>query len=158
MVMNPAIVNIFAALSGTMVGSLAPVVSNYVLQKSITQRDLLNRQLGQRETLYSDFIQEASRLYADAMIHDLDGLNDLVALFALVSRIRLLGSPHVVKAAEDFVKIVVQHYGEPNVTLEQMRSSALAAKADPLGPFSAACRKELRDILRRGQLSAITRN
>jgi hypothetical protein len=47
--MNPAIINILAALSGTVVGSLAPDLSNYVLQKSVTQRDLLNRQLGQRE-------------------------------------------------------------------------------------------------------------
>ena len=158
MLLNPATINILAALSGTAVGSLAPVLSNYVLQKSITERDLLNRQLSQRETLYSDFIQEASRLYADAMIHDLDGLNDLVGLFAIVSRIRLLGSPPVVRAAEDFVKIVVQHYGEPNVTLEQIRSAALAAKADPLVHFSAACRKELRDILKHSQLSAITHN
>ena len=155
--LSAAVVNIIAALTGTAVGSLAPVLSNYILQKSITQRDLLNRQLGQRETLYSDFIQEASRLYADAMIHDLDGLNDLVALFALVSRIRLLGSPHVVKAAEDFVKIVVQHYGEPNITLEQIRSAALSAKVDPLGSFSAACRKEFGDILQHTQISAITR-
>jgi len=156
--LNAAIVNIIAALSGTAVGSLAPVLSNYVLQKSITQRDLLNRQLGQRETLYSDFIQEASRLYVDAMIHDLDGLNDLVGLFALVSRIRLLASPHVVKAAEDFVKIIVRNYGEPNITLEEMRASALSSKVDPLAVFSSACRKELRDILRHSQVSAISRS
>jgi len=158
MTFDPAMINILAALSGTAVGSLAPIISNYVLQKSITQRDLLNRQLGQRETLYSDFIQEASRLYADAMIHELGELNDLVALFALVSRIRLLASPQVVKAAEDFVKIVVRHYGEPNVTLEQMRSTALAAKVDPLAAFSTACRKELRDIIRRGALSTMIRS
>jgi hypothetical protein len=156
--LNAAIVNILAALSGTAVGSLAPVLSNCVLQKSITQRDLLNRQLGQRETLYSDFIQEASRLYVDAMIHDLDGLNDLVGLFALVSRIRLLASPHVVKAAEDFVKIIVRNYGEPNITLEEMRASALSSKVDPLAVFSSACRKELRDILRHSQVSAISRS
>jgi hypothetical protein len=154
MALNPATVNILAALSGTAVGSLAPVISNYVLQKSVTQRDLLNRQLSQRETLYSDFINEASRVYADALIHELGELNDLVALYALVSRIRLLGSAHVVKAAEEFVRLIVQHYGEPNITIEEMRSSALAAKADPLDVFSLACRKELRDILRQGELSA----
>jgi hypothetical protein len=66
--MNPVTINILAALSGTAVGSLAPVLSNYVLQRSVAQRDLLNRQLGQRESLYSDFIKDASRLYADAMI------------------------------------------------------------------------------------------
>jgi hypothetical protein len=148
--MNPAIINILAALSGIVVGSIAPVLSNYVLQKSVTQRDLLNRQLAQREALYSDFIKEASRLYADAMIHELNDLNDIVALYALVSRIRLLATDPVVRAAEDFVKLIVKHYGDPNLTLEEIRTAALSEKADPLDVFSFACRKELRDILRRG--------
>ena len=137
--------------SGTAVGSLAPVLSNYVLQRSVTQRDLLNRQLGQREVLHSDFIKEASRLYADAMIYELDDLNALVSLYALVSRIRLLASEPIVRAAEDFVKRIVQHYGDPNLTVEQMRTGALSQKADPLDVFSSACRKELRDILQRGE-------
>jgi hypothetical protein len=148
--MNPAIINILAALSGIVVGSIAPVLSNYVLQKSVTQRDLLNRQLAQREALYSDFIKDASRLYADAMIHELNDLNDIVALYALVSRIRLLATDPVVRAAEDFVKLIVKHYGDPNLTLEEIRTAALSEKADPLDVFSFACRKELRDILRRG--------
>jgi hypothetical protein len=150
MPMNPAIINILAALSGIVVGSIAPVLSNYVLQKSVTQRDLLNRQLAQREALYSDFIKEASRLYADAMIHELNDLNDIVALYALVSRIRLLATDPVVTAAEDFVKLIVKHYGDPNLTLEEIRTAALSEKADPLDVFSFACRKELRDILKRG--------
>jgi hypothetical protein len=148
--MNPATINILAALGGTAVGSLAPVLSNYVLQRSVTQRDLLNRQLGQREVLYSDFIKEASRLYADAIIHELDDLNGLVSLYALVSRIRLLASEPVVRAAEEFVKLIVQHYGDPNLTVEQMRTAVLSQKTDPLDIFSSACRKELRDTLRRG--------
>lgn len=149
MPMNSAMISILAALSGTAVGSLAPVLSNYVLQRNVTQRDLLNRQLGQRESLYSDFIREASRLYADAMVHELHDLNDLVSLYALVSRIRLLASEPVVKAAEDFVKLIVQHYGDPNLTLEEIRTAALSQKVDPLDVFSFACRRELRNILQR---------
>ena len=150
MPMNPAMINVLAALSGTAVGSLAPVLSNYVLQRSVTQRDLLNRQLGQREVLYSDFIKEASRLYADAMIHELNDLNDVVSLYALVSRIRLLATEPVVRAAEDFVKLIVKHYGDPNLTLEEIRTTALSQKGEPLDVFSFACRKELRNILQRG--------
>jgi hypothetical protein len=156
--MSQALTSTLAALAGSAVGSLAPIVSNYVLQRSATQRDLLNRQLSQRETLYSDFIQEASRLYADAMIHELEEVNDLVSLYALVSRIRLLASQPVVNAAEEFVRLIVRHYGDPNLTVEQMRATVLTAKADPLDVFSCACRKELRDILQSGELSATIRN
>jgi predicted methyltransferase len=152
--MNPAIISALAALGGSSVGALAPVLSNFVLQRSVTQRDLLNRQISQRETLYSDFINEASRIYAKSVTQDLEDMDELVSLYALVSRIRLMATEPVVRAAEAFVKLIVTHYGEPNLTVEQIRSAALSAKAEPLDVFSLACRKELRMILKRGELSA----
>jgi predicted methyltransferase len=152
--MNPAIISALAALGGSSVGALAPVLSNFVLQRSVTQRDLLNRQISQRGTLYSDFINEASRIYAKSVTNNLEEMDELVSLYALVSRIRLMASEPVVRAAEAFVKLIVTHYGEPNLTVEQIRSAALSAKAEPLDVFSLACRKELRMILKRGELSA----
>jgi hypothetical protein len=156
--MNPAIISAMAALAGSSVGALAPVLSNFVMQKSLTQRDLLNRQIAQRETLYSDFIDEASRTYAKSVTHRLEDADEIVSLYALVSRIRLIATEPVVHAAEAFVKLVVRNFGEPNLTVEQMRSAALSAKTEPLDVFSMACRKELRMILLRGELSATLRN
>lgn len=155
---NPAIISALAALGGSAVGALAPVLSNFILQRSLTQRDLLNKQISQREALYSDFINEASRIYATSMTHNLKDIDELVSLYALVSRIRLLATEPVVRAAEAFVKQIVTHYGEPNLTVEEMRAVALSAKADPLDVFSFACRQELRMILQRGELSATIRN
>jgi hypothetical protein len=148
--MNPAIISTLAALGGSSVGALAPTLSNYVLQRSQTQRDLLNRQMSQRETLYSDFIKEASRVYANSLTDSLESLDELVSLYALVSRIRLLASEPVVNAAETLVRQILEHYGEPNLSVEQMRAAAVAAHADPLDVFSFACRKELQDILNHG--------
>ena len=148
--MNTAIVSALAALGGSSVGALTPVLSNYVLQRSVTQRDLANREIEQRETLYADFIKEGSRLYANSITHGLDDIDELVALYSLVNRIRLFASEPVVHAAESFVKKIVQHYGEPNLTFDQVRNVALSSKADPLDMFSRVCRRELRDILRRG--------
>jgi hypothetical protein len=156
--MNPAIISALAALGGSSVGALAPVLSNFILQRSVTQRDLLNRQISQREALYSDFINEASRIYAKSVTHNFEDMDELVSLYALVSRIRLMATEPVVHAAEAFVKRIVTHYGEPNLTVEQIRSAALSAKAEPLDVFSLACRKELRAILKRGDLSATTGN
>ena len=156
--MNPAIVSTLAALGGSSVGALAPVWSNFLLQRSATQRDLLNRQIAQREMLYSDFINEASRIYAKSITHDLEDMDELVSLYSLVSRIRLMATEPVVHAAEAFVKLIIAHYGEPNLTVEQIRSAALSAKADPLDVFSLACRKELRMILQRAELSATVRS
>jgi hypothetical protein len=61
-----------------------------------------------------------------------------------------LASEPVLLTAENFVKQIVQHYGEPNLTVEQIRAAALSAMADPLDVFSLACRKELGDILKEG--------
>jgi hypothetical protein len=40
--------------------------------RSLTQRDLSSRQIAARETLYSDFIKEAFRLYAISATHTLE--------------------------------------------------------------------------------------
>jgi hypothetical protein len=156
--MNQAIISTLAALCGSAVGALAPVLSNFIFQRSVTRRDLLNMQISRREALYSDFINEASRLYAKSVTNSLEDLDELVSLYALVSRIRLMAAQPVVRSAEAFVKQIVMHFGEPNLTVEQMRASALSAKADPLDIFSIACREELRNIFQHGELSAAIRD
>jgi hypothetical protein len=156
--MDTAIISALAALGGSSVGALAPVLSNFIFQRSVTQRELLNRQIAQRETLYSDFINEASRVYAKSVMRNLEGMDELVSLYALVSRIRLMATEPVVREAETFVKLIVTRFGEPNLTVEQIRTAALSTKVEPLDRFSLACRKELRIVLRRGELSATLRN
>jgi hypothetical protein len=72
--MNPAIISAVAALGGSSVGALAPVLSNFIFERGVTQRELLNRQIAQRETLYSDFINEGSRIYAKSVMRNLEGI------------------------------------------------------------------------------------
>lgn len=148
--MDTAIISALAALGGSSIGAFAPVLTSYVLQRSMAQRELSNREIALRETLYADFIKEASRVYLVSLTHVLEDLDDLISLYALVSRIRLFASEPVVLAADGLVKRIVEHYGDPNLTAEQIRAAALAAKADPLEVFSFACRKELCDLLQRG--------
>jgi hypothetical protein len=49
--MENAMVGVLAALTGSTIGGLAPVMSNYVLQRGQTKRDLLNRQITQKSNL-----------------------------------------------------------------------------------------------------------
>jgi vacuolar-type H+-ATPase subunit B/Vma2 len=150
MPMNPAVISALAAVGGSSVGAMAPVLTAYIVQRGQIQRDVLNRHIAQRETLYSDFITQASRLYADSIGHSLGKLDDVVALYALVDRIRLLASPMVFRAADEMVRRIVRQYGEPNQTPEQIRENALTSKVNPLGEFSSACRKEFDDLLQHG--------
>ena len=146
--MNPAAISAWAVFGGASVGSLSPVLSNYVLQRRVARRDLVNREIAERQKLYSDFISEAAQLHADAMTKSSFDLRELVSLYALTSRIRLIAQDEVVYAAEELVKNIVKRYGEANMTLDGLREAALSSKADPLKRFSTACRKDLQRLAR----------
>src|SRR5580658_1538886 len=124
--MDNTLTGVLAALSGSIIGASTPVLSNFVLQRSVTQRELTNREIAQREELYSEFIRQGTGCYARALSQSLEGIDEIVAMYALVNRVRLFASPSVLEAAEAFVKKLVATYGETNLTIEQIKSAALA--------------------------------
>lgn len=142
--------SVLAALSGSVIGASTPVLSNFVLQRSVAQRELTNREIAQREELYSEFIRKGTGCYAKALSQNLENIDELVAMYALVNRIKLFASSSVLEAAEAFVKKLVTKYGEKNMTIEQIESVALEQHANPLNDFALKCRSELREIYARG--------
>ena len=155
MVDQNAIVSALAALAGSSVGALGPVFSNYLIQRISGEQDLLNRQMSQREALYAEFIKEAALLYAHSLTCTLETFDDLVGLYALVGRVRLVASREVLEEAEMLVNRIIVQYGERNLTVDEVRASALASKADPLAAFSTACRSELRQILQKRSVNCV---
>jgi hypothetical protein len=148
--MDNTLTSVLAALSGSVIGASTPVLSNFVLQRSVAQRELTNREIAQREELYSEFIRQGMTAYAKALSQSLENIDEIVAMYALLNRIRLFASRNVLEAAEAFVKRLVVKYGEKNMTIEQIESVALEQHADPLSDFSLKCRSELREIYARG--------
>ena len=147
--MDSTLTSVLAALSGSVIGATTPVLSNFVLQRSVAQRELTNREIAQREELYSEFIRQGTTCYAKALSQNLESLDEIVAMYALVNRIRLFASRSVLEAAEAFVRKVIEKYGEKNMTIEQMKSVALEQHADPLNDFALKCRSELREVYAR---------
>jgi len=43
---------------------------------------------------------------------------------------------------------MIAQYGDENISAEQLRTSALEKKDDPLKAFSITCRRELQDLQR----------
>lgn len=148
--MDNTMTSVLAALSGSVIGATTPVLSNFVLQRSVAQRELTNREIAQREELYSEFIRQGTVCYAKALSQSLESLDEIVAMYALVNRIRLFASHSVLEAAEAFVKKLVAKYGEKNMTIEQIKSVALEQHVDPLSNFALKCRSELREVYARG--------
>src|ERR1700733_2929075 len=144
--MDNTLTSVLAALSGSVIGATTPVLSNFVLQRSVAQRELTNREIDQREELYSEFIRQGTSCYAKALSQNLENIDEIVAMYALVNRIRLFASPSVLLAAEAFVKKLVERFGEKNMSLDQIKSVALEQHADPLNEFALKCRAELRTV------------
>jgi len=103
-------------------------------------RDSL-RATSQREELYKNFIEEASRLYADALVNDKSEVSKLVDLYALIARMKILSSDAVIEAAEKAGRLILDTYLSPNRTFVDLPD--LIKEMDPLHDFSEACRREL---------------
>jgi hypothetical protein len=146
--MNGAVISALAALGGSAFGGITPLISNYLIQRGTTARELLSRELVSRQTLYSDFIQFGTKLYVSATTKQFDDADEMIALYALISRIRLFASQPVIDAAEQFATQMTERFGETAMTIEALRNATLAHHVDPLNLFSTCCRQELRSLIR----------
>ena len=107
------------------------------------------RATSQREELYRSFIEEASRLYADALVNDKSEVSKLVDLYALIARMKILSSDAVIEAAEKAGRLILETYLSPNRTFVDLPE--LINEMDPLRDFSEACRRELQVISSRAE-------
>jgi len=144
--MDNTMTGVLAALGGSVIGATTPVISNFVLQRSVTIRELTNREIAQREDLYAEFIRQGTACYAKALAESLQNIDELVNMYALVNRIRLFASEPVLTSAEAFVRILVKKFGENNLSVAELKAAALEQHADPLNDFAMKCRYELRQI------------
>ena len=96
-----------------------------------------------RAALFGRFLDEAAKLYTDALQNKRDDTAALIGIYALKNRIRLISSEQVVDAAENLTRIIVDAYLAPNITMEKMRANWIERHVDPLRDFSDACRQEL---------------
>jgi hypothetical protein len=94
----------------------------------------------------ADFIEETSRLYADALGHSKAEISDFVKVYALISRMRVLSNIQTIEKADRVVKMIVDTYFAPNKTLTELRGMLNSPAIDPLRDFSETCRKELQSL------------
>jgi len=68
--MNSSYLPALAALAGSATGGLTSFASTWLTQHHQDRANRLSREKTRRRKLYKQFIDEASRLYADALAHD----------------------------------------------------------------------------------------
>lgn len=141
--MDSTIVTACAAALGSVVGATATVVATWISQRTQNSHAALQESLRERETLYGEFITEASRLTVEALTHSLERPETFVKLYGILGRIRLMATEPVLDAAENCVRQIVDLYAKPNMTIEQIREVIEQDQLDPVRHFSAVCQKEL---------------
>lgn len=141
--MDASYFSALAGLAGAAIGGMTSFGTTWVTQRAQLREQRILATHKQRESLYVDFIKEASRLFADALSHERDELNDLVELYAIMAHIRMISSEHVTSAAERAIDAIIDAYHGPNRTMGQMRSFAAEGGLDPFLDFDNAARHEL---------------
>jgi len=133
-----------AALSGSIVGALTAIVTTYLTLRTQERAGRFAQGIARKEKLYGEFIEEASRLYSDAITHKLDEVSKFVHLYALVSKLRLFAPHDVISAADEVMhRILINREASEQdlgVAIRQGRERDI----DLLRAFSEACRREMK--------------
>ena len=77
--MDSTIITAIAAAVGSLVGGAASIVTAWITQRTETVRAQIEGKLRERESLYREFITEASRSTVEALTHWLENPEPLMA-------------------------------------------------------------------------------
>jgi hypothetical protein len=140
--MEPATLSALAALGGATVGGVTSFAATWLTQRTQARIQAIAQKLTLREKLYKAFIQEASKLYADALIHELTDVSQLVGLYAMISEMRVISARSTVESADNVARMIVNTYLAPNKTIPELQEMVNRGGVDVLQAFSDAARQE----------------
>ena len=78
-----------------------------------------------------------------ALTHQADDVTNLVRLYALIGRMRLVSARAVIVAAERIEAKIFENYLGPNRTIQELREVARKDGMNFLTEFGEACREDL---------------
>jgi hypothetical protein len=142
--MEAGYISALAALAGSAIGGLTSFATSWTIQQAQTRAQRVANEKEKREALFGKFLDEAAKLYVDALQNKPDDSTTLmIGIYALTNRIRLSSSDRVVERADAITQIIMDAYLSPNISLEEVRNKWIEQHIDPLRDFSEACREEL---------------
>jgi hypothetical protein len=144
--LDTTLITAAAAGLGSILGAAASIVTTWIGHRTEALRAHAEWRQREREALFKEFITEASGLAVDALIHSMERPDPLIKLYGVLSRIRLVSGQEVVREGEACCRRIIEMYGQPNLTTDELRTAVGADRVDELDPlraFSNACRNEL---------------
>ena len=116
---------------------------SWMAQRTQVQTALKARDRAIRQKLYKQFIEEATKLYGDALVNNAVEMPMLIGIYALIGRMRVISSARIVDRAEVALRVIVDMYFSPNKTIVELHQEINRDKLDILREFSSAAREEL---------------
>ena len=141
---SAAYLSAIAALVGTFVGGITSIATSWLGQQRQTKEQRRAREKDELQALYKQFIEDASKLYVDALEHNTTELPKLIDIYTTINRMRVLSPPRVVAEADKALWMIMDTYAKENETFSGIRQSIGQGFPDPLRAFSQACHDELK--------------
>ena len=146
-----ALLSQVSGLLGALIGGGASLAVAVYNQRAGERLQRVAKEVTRRESIYADFLENASKLLLNAYTHD-----DLVLgeneqhLIVLINRMRLFAPPHIVGEAEAVLKAIVEILLKPSIELRQLARDSLSRSPDPdpFLKFSLSCRVDLDHVRR----------
>ena len=146
--MDVAYISAVSALAGSVVGGLTSGLTTWLSQRAQARAGQLALHFSRREELFKEFIVAASKAYGEALVSNEPQLQEIIALYAMVSRMRILCRPQTVARADQIMLTTIGKYFEPNRTIRELPELAKnGVEMDPLKEFAEVAREELEAFL-----------
>ena len=92
-------------------------------------------------------MEEASKLYVDALVRDQAEAPAMVSIYALISKMRMASHANVVESAEAVIQTILKRIRVRTRRSPSCKDLMLNREfVDPLLTFGEICRDELRDF------------
>jgi len=147
--MDVAYVSALSALGGSVVGGLISGTATWLSQRTQVDAARRDHDKARLEDLYRDFVLAASKLYGDALTRNDPQIQEIVALYAMISRMRALSSPRTVASADMVMRTALDTFFRPNKTIQELHDllqQGDGTELDLLRDFSELAREELRTL------------
>ena len=147
---EPALLGPVCLFLGALVGGSASLFGAIYSQRFQGRVQRIASEMAKRETVYADFVMNASSLLLNAYTRDEVALSgDEQRLIGLINRMRLFAPPDVVEEAEAALRGIVEIMLKPRIELRHLAKQALSNSIeDPLLAFSSICRADLDNLHR----------
>jgi hypothetical protein len=148
---DPALLSSISALLGALIGGGASLATAVYTQRHQDRLQRAAQEITRRETVYAEFMMNASNLLLNAYVQDQIALSgNEQKLIGLINRMRLFAPPEVIGEAEAVLKAIIQISLRPGLDVAQLAREALSGNPDPepFLRFAQICRADLDNVHR----------